>query len=52
MTTMDRNLPGCDCRDHRLWWFGWSWLTVIEGLAPYGIGFGTDPVGRLRPIVP
>jgi len=22
-----------------LWLFGWFWLTVIEGLAPYGVGF-------------
>jgi hypothetical protein len=34
------HLPGCACRDFRVLVGRVVWLTVIEGLAPYGVGFG------------
>jgi hypothetical protein len=40
MQTMDRIFLAVLVGILGFWLVMWFWLTVIEGLAPYGIGFG------------
>ena len=40
MQTMDRRFLAVIVGTVGPWLVGWFWLTVIEGLAPYGVGFG------------